>query len=1594
MDDGLRRGKKKTITGRRSALRKPLPHQFRSLLFEGLEKRQLFAVDLVSRALPGDGSDTGNAPSSLQSTSSLSGDGRYIAFVSQASNLVPGDTNRSWDIFVRDNQTGISSRVSTDSQGGEANGDSYFPSISADGRYVAFQSYATNLVAGDTNGYADIFVKDLLTGTLTRLSNGSSGTQGNGDSGSPVISANGQYVAFSSTASNLVSGDGNVAADIFVRDLQLGTLVRASVTATGVQGGGDSITPVISSDGHYVAFASYASNFVANDTNTMVDIFWKDMQTGNLLRVSTDGAAAQGNMDSYSPSMSGDGQWVAFQSYASNFVANDTNGASDIFLKNVSTGVIHRVSTDSQGNQSNGNSFEPVVNSDGTKVAFYSLASSLTAGDTNSSADVFVKEVTTEQVALVSTTGLGGTANLDSYNIAIARGGDVVAFYSYASNLLPHDANGSADVFLRDIPANQLTLVSSNLYSTVASTGNSTSDSPKISSDGRYVVFSSWASNLLSGDTNGKRDVFRKDLQTGIVTLVSVTAAGVQGNGDSEAATVSADGRYVAFVSSASNLLSGDVNQAQDVFVKDMQTGTVYLVSANAGGAWGSGGNSSAPAISGDGRYVAFISTATNLISGDTNGTADIFRKDLQTGTVVRVNTDGAQGQVSGGASAPAISADGNWIAFSSLSNQLVSGDSNGAWDIFLKNVQTGAISRISTDSSGLEGMGSSEQPTISGDGRYVAFQSDASFVAADANGSQDVYVKDMQTGAITLVSSDALGVPGNLASSSPAISSSGQYVVFVSGASDLVGLDGNGLADVFRKNLQTGEIVRLSLSGSGGEASGGGSFAPSISADGNLTAFSSSADNLVSSDENRWFDVFVRNATSGELTTVSGNYFQMHGVSGNLRSDSAKVSADGRYIVFASNATNLVPADANGKSDIFVRDSMAGTIARVSVSTAGDEGNGDSFAPDISADGRYVIFQSYANNLVAGDTNGLADIFVKDLQTGFVTRVNTDVGGGQALGGGSSAPAISSDGKVIAFVSDATNLVAGDGNGRTDIFWKDLATGVISRVNLTSAGTESSGGASAPVLSANGNVVAFYSMANDLVAGDTNSVSDVFVRNMTSGIVIRVSVSASGPQANEDSYSPALSGDGRYVAFYSYAANLVVGDTNSKADIFVKDLLTGGIVRGSLDSHGGQVSGGNSYAPALSADGRYLVFASDANNLVANDTNTATDVFVKDLQFGTVTRLSVNALAQQGSYNSFAPAISGDGRWSTFTSLASNLHPDDTNNLADVFVAQVPVALPGTISAAVDGQGNLVIEDTDSTGKDNRFTIKIDAGGQLIVSDEQEIFISAPSGWALTLPERTSIHRTASTFAGTISVFGKGGADKLVLDSRNGALPTVQFDGGEANQNNRLQLQGTQTISLDALAQVQIVQTDSSAVNGIADISKANVDRIAGNAASLLLMVKPSDVLGFNADWVYSGQALVGSSQVHQLTASGGTSLLVQNDRLLNPLRPTDSNADGFVSPVDALLVINALNSTGGGPLTGGNLSDPGLIDVNGDGNVSPIDALMVINWLNSISAMGEAEESGLPSEIVEIANAKESLFQDLFWLDQDSVDRTKKKA
>ena len=274
----------------------------------------------------------GEQGNSTSGSPSISADGRYVAFNSYASNLVSGDTNGECDVFIYDRQTGETIRVSVVSDGGQGNGDSRYPAISADGRYVAFESYASNLAGGDTNGKGDIFVHDRQTGETTRVSVTSNGEQGNSTSYEASISADGRYVVFESSANNLVSGDTNGTTDVFVHDRQTGETTRVSVASDGGQGNGGSYSPSISADGYHAAFYSVASNLVGGDTNDMVDVFVHDRQTGEITRVSVASNGSEGDGSSYRPSISAAGRYVAFESEASNLVSGDTNDMYDVFV--------------------------------------------------------------------------------------------------------------------------------------------------------------------------------------------------------------------------------------------------------------------------------------------------------------------------------------------------------------------------------------------------------------------------------------------------------------------------------------------------------------------------------------------------------------------------------------------------------------------------------------------------------------------------------------------------------------------------------------------------------------------------------------------------------------------------------------------------------------------------------------------------------------------------------------------------------------------------------------------------------------------------------------------------------------------------------------------------------------------------------------------------------------------------------------------------------------------------------------------------------------------------------------------------------------
>jgi Tol biopolymer transport system component len=392
----------------------------------------------------------GNGDSFFPSTSA---DGRFVTFQSRASNLVPGDTNEALDIFVHDRETSTTERVSVDSGGIQGNFNSEVPRLSADGRFLAFQSSATNLEPGDSNGVIDIYVHDRQTGITTRVSIDSAGNQADSDSVFPSMSADGRLVVFQSSATNLVPGDTNGASDVFVHDRETGTTMQVSVNKRGRPGNGDSGSGSISADGRFVAFNSVASNLVPSDTNGAADVFVHDRQTGTTTRVSVDSAGNAGNDHSGTLALSANGRFVAFESFASNLAPADTNGVSDIFVHDRQTGTITRVSVDGAGSEGNGHSFNPTISVTGRFVAFISAASNLVPDDTNGVFDVFVhdrRRRTTTRVSVDSAEIQGsGDSSLGTLP-AISADGRFVAFDSLASNLVPDDTNEALDVFVHD----------------------------------------------------------------------------------------------------------------------------------------------------------------------------------------------------------------------------------------------------------------------------------------------------------------------------------------------------------------------------------------------------------------------------------------------------------------------------------------------------------------------------------------------------------------------------------------------------------------------------------------------------------------------------------------------------------------------------------------------------------------------------------------------------------------------------------------------------------------------------------------------------------------------------------------------------------------------------------------------------------------------------------------------------------------------------------------------------------------------------------------------------------------------------------------
>ena len=406
---------------------------------------------------------------------------------------------------------------------------------------------------------------------------------------------------------------------------------------------------------------------------------------------------------------------------------------------------------------------------------------------------------------------------------------------------------------------------------------------------------------------------------------------------------------------------------------------------------------------------------------------------------------------------------------------------------------------------------------------------------------------------------------------------------------------------------VPSGSTVRISLDQAGSQA-----FRPSypsyISPDGRFIVVGSEAA-MQLNDLNGTYDTYIYDSSIGgplELISVNGA-----GMAGNMRSIPGDISDDGRFVSFYSEANDLVSGDTNGSPDAFVRDRLLGTTYLCSVSSAGIQGQNWAYVR-LSGNGRYVVFSSSAA-LVSGDSNGAPDVFVRDLQALTTECVSVNMAGlpANAGSGGLDMTGISSDGRYVCFASAASNLVAGDSNGQTDVFVRDRLLGQMARVSTSTSGQQGDAGSGWPEISSSGQIVVFQSLASDLVAGDTNATWDIFVRDIALGITERVSVASAGVEANDQSIEPTVSPDGRFIGFVSRATNLEPNDTNGTWDSFVHDRLTKRTSRVSTNASAVQGDAA-SYNPYLARNARTIAFGSDATNLVQGDTNSVADVFAR----------------------------------------------------------------------------------------------------------------------------------------------------------------------------------------------------------------------------------------------------------------------------------------------------------------------------------------------------------------------------------------------
>ncbi len=945
-----------------------------SIFPSGAASVQLLSTRDSSFALPAGGNGPSVEPV-------VTPDGRFVLFASSANDLVTNANSQyGLNLYLRDRRSNSTTLVSANYRGtGGGNDSSMCGSVSTNGRYVVFQSVATDLLTGDTNAVGnDIFVRDMWTGTTRLVSAATNGSWPTGASREPAMTPDGHYVAFVSGAASLTAGDNNNISDVFVRDMVSGTTTLVSVGATNYSIDNANLmrTPVMTPDGHYVAYYSTVSNLVAGVTNTYGDIYVRDLVGGTTTWASSNAAplalAALGvtNAPSTHPVLSDSGQFLAFK------CGPTMSGSAALILLYDATSGLTTVASTNGAPAWGGNEevYGPEITADGHFIAYAAL-------DNYSSALVYSSlhlwDSWTDTDTLVSV-GLDGSfpTNTISKAPVFSADGLQVAFLSNATNLVTNAVSGGFHVYVRDLVAQTTALVDAD--PTGAASGDADGTVPSLSDDGRFVAFSSADGTLVSGDTNGFLDVFLRDTTGTTTELVSqrepaVPSLAATGISSASQNSVTPDGRWVAFASRAPDLVTNDFNGYQDVFVRDLVMGQNLLVSVGADGNAALGGDSSSPVQSADGRYVVFLSRATNLTANPANIYANVYRRDLLLGTtvLVSVGTDG-RNPGNGDSTAPLTSQDGRYVVFASAAKNLVTNGPALNQNVFWRDMDAGQTVPLIQGSYSPQTL---YAPTLSADGRYVAYTVNIYF-----NGftTWQLNVWDAQRNAMIYTNTLDFLTSSSVALGPAAISPTGKWVLYTSNRFVLPSAYYICVADPLNNSnvfsYQCSGTIRVSSQGAGTWSYNDRFFTFATNATPSVS-FSPVPTNIFLGDvQKRTVKLISTNKTG---TAVA-----------NGRSDLPVISGDGHYVAFRSFATDIAPGITN-TPNLIVYDRLSNTLA--TVEGPGWDWSSWIFNPAISGTGNTIAFQSWQSVLVPGDENRLPDVFTANQQQGVAVDSDGD---------------------------------------------------------------------------------------------------------------------------------------------------------------------------------------------------------------------------------------------------------------------------------------------------------------------------------------------------------------------------------------------------------------------------------------------------------------------------------------------------------------------------------------------------------------------------------------------------------------------------